>query len=78
MILIQLGVVILIAVLFVAFPVLLVRSLVKFYRSGRRSGTFAGEVAGAMLELDRITRLSIQHVEQVDEKRVRDESIGGE
>lgn len=76
--LIEQGVIILIGVLLLAFPVLLVRSLVKFYRSDRRSGTFTSGLAGAMLELDRITRPSVQHVEQVEEQCVEDESIGGE
>ena len=62
----------------VAFPILLIRLIAGFYRSNDRGGGISSGLAGGLVEIDRITRPSIQYVEQVKEHRVEEESIGGE
>ena len=63
----------------VGFPLLMIRLIVGFYQSNDlRGGTFTSGLVGGMLEVDRITRPSIQIVEEVKEHRLVDDFIDGD
>jgi hypothetical protein len=70
-----------VAVLAVAvlLPVFMVSGLIGIYRDKDRTGTISSGIAGAMTELDRMIRPSVQHVDEVKQSaKLHDEDIGGE
>jgi hypothetical protein len=67
----------------IAFSVFLVKFLVNGLITMRRSnrgggGAFVSGLAGAMTEIDRITRPSVQYIEQVRDKILEEETVDGE
>ena len=68
------------AVLAVALvlPVVVVRGLIKMHGDRNRSGTFSSGIAGAMSEMDRVVRPSVQHVIEVQSVKRREDRVSGE
>jgi hypothetical protein len=46
----------------VGLSVLMIRGVMQMWRDKDRTGSFSGGVAGALSELDRVVRPSIEHV----------------
>jgi hypothetical protein len=63
----------------VILPAFMVRGLIHMYRDRGCAGTISSGVAGAMTELDRMIRPSVQHVFEVKESDgFHEDAIGGE
>jgi hypothetical protein len=62
----------------IGFPLLLIRGLIQMWREKDRTGTFSSGVAGALAELDRVVRPSVEHVLEAKEsvKKQQDDSGG--
>jgi len=71
---------------FIAFAIILPVLVVKFMVQGlitmrhanKGGGAFVSGLAGAMTEMDRFTRPSIQYIEHVSEKILEEDEIDGE
>jgi hypothetical protein len=63
----------------IVLPVVMVRDLIRMYRTKDRTGTFSSGLAGVMMEFDRVVRPSVQHVIEVrDVDESHEDAIGGE
>jgi hypothetical protein len=60
-------------------PLLMIRGLIQMWRDKDRTGTFSSGVAGAVSELDRVVRPSVEHTLEAKESATKQEDdIGGE
>jgi hypothetical protein len=63
----------------VGFPVLMIWGLIQLWRDKGRGGTLSSGVAGALSELDRVVRPSVEHVHEAKKSvKKQDDDIGGE
>lgn len=58
----------------VAFPVLMIRGVMQMWRDRDRTGTFTSGVAGALSELDRVVRPSVEHTLKAKEAPKKQEN----
>ena len=63
----------------VGLPVLMVRGVRQMWRDRGRTGSFSSGVAGALSELDRVVRPSVEHtLEAKNAVKKHEDDIGGE
>lgn len=74
----QFGMLVLAIAFAVGFPLLIMYAILGLIRSNRTRNRSSGGVSGFLLELDRLVRPSIQHVEQVNDEAPEGERIDGE
>jgi hypothetical protein len=63
----------------IGLPLLMIRGLIQMWRDKGRTGTFSSGVAGALSELDRVVRPSVEHVlEAKNSVKKQEDDIGGD
>ena len=63
----------------IGFPLLMIRGLMQMWCDKDRTGTFSGGVGGALSELDRVVRPSIEHtLEARNFVTKQEDDIGGD
>ncbi|MCI0463868.1 MAG: hypothetical protein L0Z62_43595 [Gemmataceae bacterium] len=63
----------------IGFPLLLIRGLRQMWHDQGRTGTFSSGVAGALSELDRVVRPSVEHVLEAKKSvNKQEDDIGGD
>ena len=75
----ELLVVIGVLVVVIGFPVLMIRGVIQMWRDKDRTGSFSSGVAGALAEVDRVVRPSVEHVlEAKSAVKKQQDDIGGD
>jgi hypothetical protein len=63
----------------IGFPVLMIRGVIQMWRDKDRTGSFSSGVAGALSELDRVVRPSVEHMLEAKEPpKTQEDDIGGD
>jgi hypothetical protein len=63
----------------IGFPLLIIRGLIQMWRDKGRAGTFSSGIAGAVSELDRVVRPSVEQVLEVKKSvKKQEDDIGGD
>jgi hypothetical protein len=63
----------------IGFPVLMIRGVMQMWRDKDRTGSFSSGVAGALSEVDRVVRPSVEHrFEAENAVKKQADDIGGQ
>jgi hypothetical protein len=63
----------------IGFPILMIRGVIQMWRDKDRAGSFSSAVAGALSEVDRVVRPSVEHVlEAKNAVKKHEDDIGGD
>ncbi|MCI0456963.1 MAG: hypothetical protein L0Z62_08290 [Gemmataceae bacterium] len=63
----------------IGFPVLMIRGVIQMWRDKDRTGSFSSAVAGALSEVDRVVRPSVEHIlEAKNAVKQQEDDIGGD
>ena len=67
---------VLLIVIAVGFPILMIRGLIQMWRNKDHAGSFSSAIGGALLEVDRVVRPSVEHTLEAknEVKKQRDEA----
>lgn len=63
----------------IGFPLFMIRGLIQMWRDKDRTGTLSSGIAGALTEVDRVVRPSVEHVlETKNAVKKQQDDIGGD
>jgi hypothetical protein len=63
----------------IGFPLLMIRGVIQMWRDKGRTGTFSSGVSGALSELDRVVRPSVEHLLEAKKSvKKQEDDIGGD